>query len=61
MTPGRKIMPEPYLELDRSENALREELVLPKFETEDGRIAIPNKPGLGIEIDPDVLDNYRIT
>ncbi len=59
--PGRMFAPEPFLELDRSENGLREELVTPAFKVKDGRIEIPNKPGLGIEINEDALRKYAMS
>ena len=53
--PGRLRMPEPLLEMDRSENALRDNLTTPRFQAVDGRVAVPSAPGLGIEIDEEYL------
>lgn len=53
--PGRLRMPEPLLEMDRSENALRERLTTPRFRIEDGRVAVPTAPGLGVDVDLDYL------
>ncbi|WP_152042534.1 mandelate racemase/muconate lactonizing enzyme family protein [Salinigranum salinum] len=54
--PGR-----PWLEFDRSANPLREELAgTPVTPDADGRLAVPDGPGLGVEIDPAALDRYRI-
>ena len=58
VVPGRLRMPEAMLEMDRSENALRENLTGPKFAIEDGRVAVPNAPGLGVDVDPDYLAHY---
>ena len=55
IVPGRLRMPEAMLEMDRSENALREKLTAPKFQLEDGRVAVPRAPGLGVDVDPDAL------
>jgi L-alanine-DL-glutamate epimerase-like enolase superfamily enzyme len=33
-------------------------LVKPAFKMENGRMAIPDKPRLGIEIDQDALEKY---
>ena len=51
-------MPEFYLEYDRTENALREALTEPKIRMEDGYIAVPERPGLGIEVNEDALKQY---
>ena len=53
--PGRLRMPEPLLEMDRSENALRENLTRPRFRVEDGKVRVPKTPGLGVDVDPDYL------
>ena len=47
MLPGRLYAAEPLLEMDRSENPLRDRLTLPRFEVENGAVAVPNTPGLG--------------
>ena len=56
--PGRLRMPEPLLEMDRSESPLREKLT-PAFPVEDGRVAVPTAPGLGVDVDPDALADLR--
>jgi D-galactarolactone cycloisomerase len=53
--PGRLFNREPILELDRTENRFREELGSPGFNPERGRLQVPQGPGLGIEINEDVL------
>ena len=58
VVPGRLRMPEAMLEMDRSESALRENLTQPKFAIEDGRVAVPTAPGLGVDVDPDYLERY---
>jgi len=58
VVPGRLRMPEAMLEMDRSENALRENLTGPTFAIEDGRVAVPNAPGLGVDVDPNYLAHY---
>ncbi len=58
MTPGRLRMPEAMLEMDRSESALRENLTQPKFLIQDGRVAVPTAPGLGVDVDADYLAHY---
>ena len=58
VVPGRLRMPEAMLEMDRSESALRENLTQPKIAIEDGRVAVPNGPGLGVDVDLDYLERY---
>jgi len=54
--------PEPMLELHPPHEAvaweLSEELIA--MDPEDGRVAVPKGPGLGLTINEDVLANYRI-
>lgn len=58
VVPGRLRMPEMMLEMDRSESALRENLTRPIFAIEDGRVAAPDAPGLGVDVDPEYLARY---
>lgn len=56
--PGRLRMPDMMLEMDRSENALRDNLTYPQFQAEDGYVAVPNAPGLGVDVDLDQLARF---
>jgi D-arabinonate dehydratase/D-galactarolactone cycloisomerase len=47
-------------EYNRLPNPLREDLLTTKVEFRDGRLAVPDGPGLGIELDEDVVDKYTI-
>ncbi|MEO6246423.1 MAG: mandelate racemase/muconate lactonizing enzyme family protein, partial [Opitutaceae bacterium] len=49
--PGRLMLPEPFLEMDRTESALREELTLPRFQAKDGAVVVSDAPGLGVDVD----------
>lgn len=49
--PGRMFAAEPRLEMDRSENYLRDELTGPRFAVEAGAVAVPQTPGLGVDVD----------
>jgi D-galactarolactone cycloisomerase len=51
---------EPLLEFDRNASPLRDELSIQPIGLEDGVVRIPQGPGLGITINPDVLDRYRV-
>jgi D-galactarolactone cycloisomerase len=59
--PGRMISPEPILELDRTENPLRDELVEPAFTVNEGKLSVPDKPGLGIDIKEVLLNKYCVS
>ena len=39
---------------------LNTSLVLPTPELVDGYVAVPSAPGLGIELDWDVVERYRV-
>lgn len=52
---------EPMLEYDCNPNPLREGLLAEPFELEGDAVLIPQAPGLGIEIDPAVLQRYTVT
>lgn len=57
--PGRLLNPLPYLELDRTENALRDVLIKPYLKpNEAGLLEAPKRPGLGIEVDPKALELF---
>ncbi|MDA1052970.1 MAG: mandelate racemase/muconate lactonizing enzyme family protein [Planctomycetota bacterium] len=50
----------PQLELDQSENPWRDGLATERFEMRDGFITVPTKPGLGIEVDEEVVRRYAV-
>ncbi|MBS3667598.1 mandelate racemase/muconate lactonizing enzyme family protein [Vreelandella boliviensis] len=52
---------EPMLEYDQSAHPFRQELIGGEFALNArGYVEIPDKPGLGIEIDRNVIDRYRL-
>ncbi|MFN0195881.1 MAG: mandelate racemase/muconate lactonizing enzyme family protein [Planctomycetaceae bacterium] len=51
---------EPMLEIDVYENPFRDELTSFRFDVKDGYIDLPTKPGLGIDIDEDVIKKYEV-
>ena len=51
---------EPILEFDRTENPFRQAVVTRPIEHVAGVVAIPDGPGLGIEIDRAVLAEFRM-
>ena len=58
--PGRLNSPEPLLEMDRTENPLRDRLTQPCFEVSNGAVVVPDTPGLGIDVDPDLLEQFAL-
>jgi D-galactarolactone cycloisomerase len=52
---------DPWLEFDRSSNPLRSELRDGSFDVDcDGRVAVPDGPGIGVKPDPDAIDEFRV-
>lgn len=58
--PGRLKPGQPLMELDRTENPLRDELVYPCFVPENGRISVPCDPGLGVDVDTNLLKVFLL-
>ncbi|EMA59682.1 mandelate racemase/muconate lactonizing enzyme family protein [Halorubrum lipolyticum] len=59
--PHSRNVPEPMLvEFDRSENPLREDLLETPIDPTGGEVDVPQGPGLGVSIDEDALDRYRL-
>ena len=59
--PGRMNNPIPMMELDRTENALRDILIKPLIiPDKNGLLQVPTKIGLGIEVDEIALEKYII-
>jgi D-galactarolactone cycloisomerase len=53
--------PEPiFVEIDQSENPLREELLVDPIEVDEKAVSVPNEPGLGVTPERDVIDQYRL-
>lgn len=50
---------EPVIEYDRQHNPLRDELLVENFSLDDGCLAVPSGPGLGITINEDVLRRFQ--
>lgn len=51
---------EPMFEYDCTEHPIRDALLTPALRPTEGVIAVPTGPGLGIDIDPDLLKVFRI-
>ena len=50
----------PFLEFSVTESAIRKELLAQPFLQKDGFVKVPTGPGLGIELNPDVILKYGI-
>ena len=49
---------EPVIEFDRNYNPLRDDLLTHSFTLQAGRVPVPQEPGLGIQINEEVLETY---
>lgn len=58
--PGRMKEPDYLMEYDQTENSLREKLTNNTIELVDGYIEVPTTPGLGIDVNEDVLNEFTI-
>jgi D-galactarolactone cycloisomerase len=58
--PGRLMQREPVVELDRTQNRFREEMGTISLDLVEGKIAVPNGPGLGIDLDEEMVSRYRV-
>lgn len=56
--PPRRDPVEPILEFDRTDNPFRQAVLTRPIEHEGGVVAIPDGPGLGIDIDRDALSRF---
>jgi D-galactarolactone cycloisomerase len=50
----------PMLELDMVENPFRDDLLTEPLEIEDGFVSVPTGPGLGIEVDEEMMRRYVV-
>jgi D-galactarolactone cycloisomerase len=50
----------PFAEYTVSESPLRKELVHSTVELKDGLANIPQGPGLGVELNMDIVKKYRV-
>jgi D-galactarolactone cycloisomerase len=58
--PPRRDPVEPILEFDRTSNPFRQAVLARPIEHEGGVVAIPDAPGLGIEINRNALVQYAL-
>jgi D-galactarolactone cycloisomerase len=48
------------LEFDQNPNALREQLLKEPVQAENGYVRLPERPGLGVELDLQAVERYRV-
>lgn len=51
---------QPVLEYDQSAHPFRRDLVRTPLVHEDGWVAVPDAPGLGVEVNREVLERYAV-
>ncbi|MFO1162464.1 MAG: mandelate racemase/muconate lactonizing enzyme family protein [Reyranellaceae bacterium] len=60
-TPHTDHPPHPLmLEYDMSDNELRTRLLATPLRLEAGHVLLPDGPGLGVDLDPDAVERYRV-
>ncbi|MFD0914875.1 mandelate racemase/muconate lactonizing enzyme family protein [Pseudahrensia aquimaris] len=57
--PGRHTVRDPWLEFDRTPHAYRMAVLHEPIKHKKGRVAVPDGPGLGIEINRETLEAFR--
>jgi D-galactarolactone cycloisomerase len=50
---------EPMLEYDQSSHPFRQDLIFDAIAMRDGKVPVPTGPGIGVEINRDVIERYR--
>ena len=58
--PKEPFVNEPVTEFDQTIHPVRSALTDPLFSQTDGYVTVPDAPGLGIEINEDALDHFRV-
>jgi D-galactarolactone cycloisomerase len=48
------------IEYDTGENPLRDEIVVEPIRLSRGLLKLPDRPGLGVELDPVAMKRYRL-
>jgi D-galactarolactone cycloisomerase len=58
--PGRAVVAEPLLEVDRTPNPLRDEMYAVGLEISKGAVKVPTTPGLGVEPDRAAMEKFNV-
>ena len=56
--PERRFPADPFFEYDRSSNPLRDGVTREKFSLVDGYLEIPDRPGIGVQLDMDFIETH---
>jgi D-galactarolactone cycloisomerase len=51
---------EPMLEFDQSDHPFRKDLIYGAINMVDGMVQIPTQPGIGIEVNREIIDQYKV-
>jgi D-galactarolactone cycloisomerase len=51
---------EPMLEYDQSSHPFRQDLIFGAITMKDGRVDVPMAPGIGVEVNREVIERYRV-
>jgi D-galactarolactone cycloisomerase len=51
---------EPMLEFDQSDHPFRKDLIFDAINMVDGMVIIPQKPGIGVEVNRAIIDEYKV-
>ena len=51
---------EPMLEFDQSSHPFRQDLIYGAIRMEDGMVRVPDGPGIGVEINREVVERYEL-
>lgn len=57
-TPPSRGAAEPMLEYDSSSHPFRRDLVTERFELDNGVVSVPDRPGIGVTVDRELLARY---
>jgi D-galactarolactone cycloisomerase len=57
---SRNVVEPTLIEYEIGENPLREEIICEPLRLADGALVLPDRPGLGVELDPAAIRRYRI-
>lgn len=59
-SPVTAVNREPMMEYDRSNHPFRSDLIYNSIEYKDGYLIIPDKPGIGVEVNRDIIEKHLI-
>lgn len=51
---------EPMLEYDQSSHPFRQDLIFGAIGMRDGRVDIPQGPGIGVEVNHEIIERYAV-